>query len=209
MSDIIIYGFPLSTYVRAARIILIEKGVPYTLEDIGLGSPAHRALNPLGRIPVMRHGDLVLFETFAIARYVDESFDGPALQPADPATRAIMTQWVSATIDSVYPTLIRRYLMTYVRAQLDGVEPDRAVIDASLPDVEEILGFLDNATADREWLAGSKPSFADFILLPIIFYMYGAAESGEMLPRFPNLRAWYDRASARPSAIETVPPPLV
>lgn len=208
MSDLVIYGIPLSTYTRTARMALIEKGVEFEFSVIELGSSELLALHPFGKIPVMRHGDVTLFETFAIGRYVDESFDGPALQPADAAGRAGMSQWISATIDYVYPALIRNYLLRgYIRPQRAGQPPDRAAIDDALPDVEKSLGALETALGGRSALVGDSPTLADHLLLPIIFYMTKAPESAEVLGRLSNLSAWLETMSARPSAQQTVPPP--
>lgn len=88
LNAVILYGFPQSTYVRTARMACEEKGVPYQLESIKLRSDAPRELHPFGEIPVLQNGNFVLYETPAIARYVDEAFDGPPQQPADPSDRA-------------------------------------------------------------------------------------------------------------------------
>ncbi|MDP6345818.1 MAG: glutathione S-transferase family protein [Alphaproteobacteria bacterium] len=88
MSTITICGSPLSTYVRTARMAAIEKGIGHELRDMAPGSDEIRALHPFGKIPVLRHGDLVLYETLAIVGYIDQAFDGPPLQPADPVGRA-------------------------------------------------------------------------------------------------------------------------
>ena len=83
MSDPILIGFPRSTFVHIVRLTLIHKDVPYTFRDIEpeMGSPTHLALHPFNRVPVLQHDDFTLYETSAIAAYVDETFEQPALQP--------------------------------------------------------------------------------------------------------------------------------
>src|SRR6185312_6258145 len=76
-----IIGSLKSTYTRVACMALEEKGVGYELTEALLGGPEVRAIHPFGRMPVMRHGDVALFESKAIATYVDRAFDGPALIP--------------------------------------------------------------------------------------------------------------------------------
>lgn len=208
MSNLTIYGIAPSTYTRSARMALIEKGVDFDFETVELGSPQHLALHPFGKIPILQHGDTRLYETFAIGRYVDETFDGPPLQPADTGGRALMTQWISAIIDYVYPALIRNYLLAgYIYPQMAGQEPNRAAIDAALPDLEKTIGVLDGALAGRQTLVGDAPTLADHILLPIVFYMNMAPESAELMGKSANLSAWLETLSARPSAQQTVPPP--
>lgn len=207
MSNPVIYGIPPSTYTRTARMTFIEKGVEFEFMTVELGSPELLAMHPFGKIPALRHGGVTLFETFAIGRYVDETFEGPPLQPADATGRAEMTQWISATIDYVYPTLIRNYLLRgYIRPRMAGQPPDRDAIDAALPDVQNCLGTLDTALGGRSALVGDNPTLADLLLLPIVFYMTDVPESAEVLGRLANLSAWLESMSARPSAEQTVPP---
>ena len=208
MAELVLYGTPISTYVRTARITLAEKGVVYDHQPVQLGSAELRARHPFGRIPVLQHGPLKLFESFAIARYVDEAFDGPPLQPDTPATRAVMTQWVSAVLDSAYPTAMRGYLLVYVRAQFAGEGPDRAVIEAALPGVRHCLDVFDQALQGAPFLAGEVPTLADFFLAPIIYYLRETPEAGPMIDQATALARWYETMAARPSLTETAPPHL-
>ena len=208
MAQIVLYGFAPSTYTRTARMVLAEKGLPYTMEEVTLGSPDHLAINPFGRIPMLRHGERRLFETLAIAGYVDEEFDGPSLQPPDCLGRATMRQWISAHVDSVYPTLVRAYLMPYVRAAFRGTEPDRAAIDAAVDDVGRMLRILDGRCGEAAYFAGDALSLADLFVFPVVFYMRTLPESAEAMAGLPHLNRWYDGVAQRPSAVTTVPPPV-
>src|SRR5205823_10892661 len=98
MPDVTVFGFPRSTFVQIVRLVLTHKEVPYTFRDLEpeMGTPAHLALHPFDRVPILQHGDFTLYETSAIAAYVDEVFDGPKLTPADPQKRARVNQWISA-----------------------------------------------------------------------------------------------------------------
>src|SRR5204863_1053325 len=96
MSDVTLYGFPRSTFVKVAELILIAKGVEYRFHDTEteMYLPVHLKRHPFGRVPVLQHGDFVLYETSAIAAYIDDAFPGPKLSPADPQRRARMNQWI-------------------------------------------------------------------------------------------------------------------
>src|SRR6202011_6090435 len=78
-----IIGSKRSTYTRAVCMVCEEKGIDYTLTDVMLGAPELRAIHPFGKMPVLRHGDLALFESAAIAAYLDRSFGGPKLFPVE------------------------------------------------------------------------------------------------------------------------------
>ena len=77
-----IIGVPQSNYVWAVRMVCEEKGVPYELNPVRPHSPDVDAVHPFGKIPVMRHGDVTLCESKAIATYIDRVFDGPKVIPA-------------------------------------------------------------------------------------------------------------------------------
>src|SRR4249920_2301045 len=128
MTELIVYGFPRSTFVNIVRMVLTYKDVPYKFHDLEpeMGTPSHLALHPFDRVPILRHGDFTLYETSAIAAYVDEVFDGPKLTPEHPQRRARMNQWISAVNNYYYPYMI--YHVTHERnvfPQL-GIAPDEA-----------------------------------------------------------------------------------
>ena len=99
MADIKLYGFAPSSYTWTTRLAAEEKGITHELLPIEFGSDDHKALHPFAKIPIMDHGDNRLYETSAICRYIDETFDGPALQPADAFGRAEVDQWNSSLVD--------------------------------------------------------------------------------------------------------------
>ena len=130
MTEVFVLGFPRSTYVHIVRLILTHKGVSYTFRDLEpeLGSASHLALHPFDRVPILQHGDLTVYETSAIATYVDEAFEGPALQPKDVRARARMNQWISSVNSYYYPYMI--YHVTHERLvypQL-GIASDEKVV---------------------------------------------------------------------------------
>ncbi len=99
MATLQIYGVPPSPFTRAARLACHEKGVDYELVSTPPGGTAPK--NPLGKIPMMNHGDFTLFESQAIVRYVDHTFDGPPLWPKEAHAAALCDQWLSVVCDSM------------------------------------------------------------------------------------------------------------
>ena len=207
MADLEILGAPESTFVRTTRMACVEKGVPYTLILAAPHSPEVDAINRFGKIPAMRHGSVTLSETKAICTYIDLAFEGPELIPRDPVGAAKTEQWISMINTGFDLVFVRQYLVAYVFSGLPGGAPDRARIDAALPKMREMIGLLDSELGTRPWLAGAGFTLADLFLLPIVHYLRMTPESGEMLRASPHVTAWFDRASARRSAVETVAPP--
>jgi glutathione S-transferase len=187
MSEITIYGFAGSTYVRTTRMTCEEKGVAYRLEPVDYGADSHAEVHPFRRMPAMENGSVKLFEALAIAGYVDALGDGVALQPTDPAGRARMLQWVSAVNDYVYPDVVRVLLK-------DGGPTEE--------DFANARGRLEpfNATlSDSAWLAGEELSLADLFLAPIDAFAEQALTTAGTLDGLDGLAAWRERVRARPS----------
>ena len=205
MADLVLYGIPQSTYVRSARMALVEKGVPYTLEHAAPHSETINRVHPFGKMPGMQHGDFTLYETSAILRYIDEAFDGPKLVPADLRRRARMEQWMSS-INAYYDrTMIRQLVLQY--AFPPSGTPDRAVIDKAAEDAKRQIAVLDEALAEGPYLLGTDISLPDLLLCPILFYFFRTPEGEAMLANAKNIQRAGEKIRARKSYVDTVPPP--
>lgn len=200
-----LYGFPQSTFVRTARMALAEKGVDYALQPIRPGTPEARELHPFGRVPVLRHGDILLYETAAIARYVDEAFPGPALQPAEPLARAQMEKWISIVCSYMDPVTTRRIVLERLLAPRLGRKPNEAAIRDALPHADRQLSVLEADLADRPFLAGEAISLADLFVYPVVFYVAYLPEARSLLGGREAIGRWRSRIEERPSCKATVP----
>jgi glutathione S-transferase len=208
MPELQIIGGPQSNYVRVTRIACAKKGVRYILIPVMPHTPEVDAIHPFGKIPVMRHGDVTLGESRAISFYIDHAFDGPPLAPRDPVEGAHTEEWISHVNTTIDPLLVRQYLAAYFFPRTQDGRPNRAIIDAALPKMEEHFAVLDRAVAKTGHLVGDAFTLADMNLLPILFYMDKAPESRAMLGRSKSLRAYFDRHQVRASVKDTVPPPF-
>ena len=202
MSDPILYGFPRSTFVNIVRMILTHKDVAYSFHDLEpvMGKPDHLALHPFNRVPILRHGDLTVYETSAIAAYVDEAFDGVRLSPKDVRERARMNQWISAVNSYYYPYMI--YHVTHERLVFPelGIACDEKVVAHALPKVEIGLMAAERQLAHgAKFLLGNELSIADFYLLPSTFAFSLTAEGQAMYPKFPAFCRWRERMDNLPA----------
>jgi len=205
MAQVTLYGSSISTYVRTARIALAEKGVGYDLKDVWVDSPEIKQRHPFQKIPVLRHGDFELYETFAVTRYIDEAFPGPALQPSDAKARARMTQWISVHNSYCYPTLIGGIVLERVAPKLLNRPSDEAKIKATLPDAQQRLDVLEKALGTTPYLAGIEPTLADYFLYPVMFYVSVVPEGNALLESRPGLRRWMAAIGDRKSVKDTTP----
>ena len=169
MTDVVVLGFPRSTYVHIVRLVLAHKGVAHSFRDLEpeMGSASHLALHPFDRVPIFQHGDFTLYETSAIATYVDEAFEGPSLQPKDVRARARMNQWISSVNSYYYPYMI--YHVTHERLVFPelGIASDEKVVAHALPKVQRALEVLEKALGHgADYIVGSELTLADFFMLP-------------------------------------------
>jgi glutathione S-transferase len=206
MSKPEIIGSARSTYTRVVRMVCEEKGIDYVLTERMLGAPELLAIHPLGKMPVLRHGDVELFESKAIATYLDRSFAGPSVFPSDPRLAALTEQWVSLVNTVMDRTLIRTFLFAYIAPKTSDGKPDREAIDAVMPMVREQLRILDRAVAGSGYLVGDFFTFADINLLPILHRVGQFPEGAEALAAATNLASYYETHAARPSFTRTMPP---
>src|SRR3954454_22931812 len=172
MSDLTLLGFPASSFVHIVRLVLTHKSVPYNFRDLepDMGSPAHLALNPFDRVPILQHGDFTLYETSAIVAYLEEIFPAPSLQPDTAHGRALMNQWISAVNSYYYPYMI--YHVGHERLVFPelGIASDEKVVAHALPKIETGLGVLERELSHGEnFLLGAELTLADFFILPSTF----------------------------------------
>src|ERR1700722_16002927 len=201
-----IIGSVRSTYTRAVCMVCEEKGIDYVLTEKPLGAPELRAIHPLGKMPVLRHGDVELFESSANASFIDRSFAGPHVFPSDSLHAALTEQWVSLVNTVMDRTLIRTYVFAHIVPMMSGREPARAAIEAVMPAMREQLGILDHAVASTGYLAGDQFTFADINLMPILHRVGQFPEGAEALAATTNLAAYYQRHATRPSFVSTTSP---
>jgi glutathione S-transferase len=202
-----IIGSSRSTYTRVVRMVCEEKGIEYVLTEAELGAPEIFAIHPFGKMPVMRHGDVELFESKAIAAYLDRCFPGPAVFPSEPLHAALTEQWVSLVNTLIDRTLIRTYLLAYAAPKTADGKPDRQAIEAVAPALRDQIRVLDKAVAKTGYLVGDRFTFADINLMPILYYVRLPPEGAQALNATTNLASYYDRHAARPSFQSTLPPP--
>ena len=207
-SDVTLYGLSRSVYTRIARLALEEKGVGYELKEVEIfgkdGVPAdHMRRHPFGRIPVLQHGEFSLYETGAIARYVDESFSGPSLQPAESWRRACMNQVIGLLDAYAYRPMVWGIFVQRVRIPLQGGKSDEETIRKSIPVVETCLNCLEGFLERQSFLAGESLTLADLHTAPMLLYLLLAEEGKTLMSKRARLSRWLSTMRARRSIGKT------
>src|SRR5256714_14515999 len=170
MPTLEIIGAPQSNYVWAVRMVCEEKGVQYEHKAERPHTPDVDAIHPFGKIPVMRHGDVELCESKAIATYIDRVFDGPKVIPEDPKAAARVEQWVSLGNVEFDRLMMRQYVVGYAFPKEPG-KPDMAAIGEAAEKMKPQIAVLDRTVAATGHLVGDSLTLADINILPMLFYV--------------------------------------
>lgn len=190
-----LYCFANSRSLRATWT-LEELGLDYRCRHVDLASGAgqhedHRSLHPDGKVPVLVDGELTLFESLAICRYLAERYGAGRLLPGDVVGRAQVDQWLSFAISELEQPL-------WTMAKHRFVLPEARRVPAILPtaewELQRALGALARRFDGADWLVQGDFSLADIF----IGHTLSWAEAFQQ-PLPEALGAYRERCMARPS----------
>lgn len=183
-------------FAQRTRMALLEKDLPFAFTEISLDDKPDWfvALSPYGKVPLLRDGDVVLYESAVINEYLEEVFPEPALMPADPAGRARARIWIDFANVRLIP-FVYRLMMAQ---EPDAQTRQAARLTEALDRMEDWLGGLG---AGPYWL-GEALTLADLSFYPHL-ERFCALEHyrGFRIPdAHVRLRDWLTLMRARPSA---------
>ncbi|RUT32834.1 glutathione S-transferase family protein [Arsenicitalea aurantiaca] len=198
MADITIWGRLNSSNVQKAIWALEELGLDYASIPLagsfgGNRTPEYLAMNPNGLVPTLRDGDLVLWESHAIVRYLAAAYGMGTLCPEPLAERAIVDQWTDWTAT----TLQQGWLQVFwLLVRTPPEEQDPVAIDRAVARANEAYAIMDRQLARTPFMAGDRLTYAD-IVSGASMYRWMTMDV-ERTP-LPHLEAWYARLLDRPA----------
>lgn len=183
-------------FAHRTRLVLMEKKIPYELTEIDLNDKPgwFLALSPYEKVPVLRHGDLVVFESAIVNEYLEEVFPDPPLMPQSPAARAQVRMWVDFANNRFIPPIYR--LLMAQTAEDQARQAGK---------LNEALRHMERrgpgGDGDATWFAGDTFSLADLSFYPHLDRFSAVTHyRGVTLGReFPRLHTWLERMAERPS----------
>ncbi|MDD2859950.1 MAG: glutathione S-transferase family protein [Acidiphilium sp.] len=192
MSDLTLYTNPMSRG-RIARWMLEEVGEPYEVEILdykgAMKAPEYLALNPMGKVPALRHGDAIVTETSAICAYLADAFPETKLAPPlrDPR-RAAYFRWLFFAAGPFEAAVTNK-------AFGFEVPPERAA-STGYGSFAAVMTALDIAVSRSEFILGDAFSAADVYVGSQIAFglMFGSIE------KRPAFESYVQRLTARPAA---------
>ena len=190
-----VLGRQTSGNVQKVLFCLEELGVPYMREDYGrtfgnTQTDAYRKLNPNAKVPTLLDGDLAIWESHTILRYLAAEHR-PTLSGATAAERTLVERWM----DWLLGALNTPYVAVFKDVKK---KPEERAGDfaAQSADLVAQLKILDDHIAGRDWFALDRFTIADVALGPIV---KRCLEFGIERPRYPELTRWQAAIDARPA----------
>jgi glutathione S-transferase len=202
-----VWGRRSAFNVQKAMWLIGELGLPYQHIDVGgsfggLDDPAFLAMNPHGRIPVIEHDGLVVWESHAIVRYLAARYAPGTLWPQDAAARSFADRWMdwsATTLQRDFMDLFWSYYRTPETAR------DMPRVHGLIASCKRHYALLDRHLAQQPFLAGEHLTTAD---VPAGTTLYRYFEIDIERPLVPHVEAWYRRLAARPAYREHVMVPF-
>lgn len=192
-----LYDVELSGNCYKARLFLALLGQAYERVPVDFMAGEHKSpgflrLNPLGQVPVLDDGGLILRDSQAILVYLARKLGGEAWLPTDAAGMAEVTQWLSTASNEIAngPATARLHQLFKIDTGVPGeLAQERA---------RRILNTLEQHLSQRTWLAMGRPTIADIACFP---YVALAPQGGVPLDPYPAIGAWIERVKALPGFV--------
>jgi glutathione S-transferase len=180
---------PLATHITLEWI-----GQPYEAEAVArsaLKEPSFLALNPVGSVPVLTDGDLVLSQSVAILEYLAEKYPEAGLLPTDIKERADTRRWLSF----VNADLHKMFGLVFGKAAFSSDTAVQDVIAAGgAAKAMHLFGILDKQLEGKQWVTGTRS-----IVDPYLYTVMRWAKAVKMdVSGMSNLTAFFERMSADP-----------
>ena len=174
-----------------ARWALEEAGLDYKVRLLDQQRPPeYLKEQPFDQVPILREGDLQIFESGAIVQYVGERSE--ALLPRDSTGRYRAIQWTYAALNSVEPAILNLLLIDVFYKDEEWAKLRRAgAADFARLKLKRLSDWL----GDKTWLEGDRFTIGDLVMTTTLRFL----RHTDTVAQFPNLAAFVKRAEARPT----------
>ena len=202
VSGLVLYDNPRSSNALKARVLLAELGMPHERRTIALSRPRpaeYLALNPVGGIPTLRDGDVVVTESHAILRYLARREGRDDLYPRDPAEAARVDEFLDRFATGIRAAFFRHEVpaLGYSREKggMGAVPPDPEAARRAEAEIQPALRLLDGLVSATAAVLG-RYTIADAALVPVL---HRTTVTGLDLSPHPTLLALRAHLIARPA----------
>jgi glutathione S-transferase len=206
-----------SPYSWRVLLALECKQIPYESRLLQFSKQEHKSpqmlrMNPRGRVPVLKDGDYVVFESLACLMYLDRKYPEPPLFGRTPEEAGTIMRVICE-----YQAYAESYLMQIVSAAfLENIDERVEEVTRATHLVAGEARTIEGRLSNSDWLVGEHVSAADMVVFPGIMLLLRAMEkreAGDLRSRFlpmettyPAIARWIRRMASLPGYDRTVPP---
>jgi glutathione S-transferase len=206
-----------SPFAWRVMLTLEVKKLPYQSSVLEFSKQQHKApayleLNPRGKVPTLRDGDFVIYESIAIMAYLDRKYPEPPIFGRTAEEAGAIWQTVCEAESYLVPAGDKIIRPMFFGKGLDQVEQ----IQEAAESVRRELKSIDTRLQQSSWLVGGEISAADIVAFPLIQLLLRAASKEAAAPfhlgliplaeNYPNIAKWVQRIEALPGYDRTYPP---
>jgi glutathione S-transferase len=193
-----IWGRNTSSNVQKVLWCCGELDIPFERVDIGGPFGGNQdadylTLNPNGLVPTIQDGDIVLWESNTICRYLAATRGGDRLYPVSPGARANVERWMDWQLSTIGPPM-GQLLYGLIRSKPEA--RDHAAIEAARRKAAAAWMIVDEALAESPYLAGDALSLAEIVMGTLVYRWHAFPVERPPLRR---LRSWYEGMRKRPA----------
>ncbi|XP_047069522.1 probable glutathione S-transferase GSTF1 [Lolium rigidum] len=206
MAPVKVFGSARFTNVARVLVCLEEVGVAYEVVDIDFPTkehkkPEHLARNPFGVIPAFQDGDLMLFESRAIAKYILRKYrtdEVDMLREGNLQEAAMVDVWTEVEAHQYNQALAPIVMECIIYPTAYGIPTNQKVVDESVDKLKKVLEVYEARLSEHEYLAGNFISSADLSHFPFTC-RFMETPYASLFDSFPSVKAWWEKLMLRPS----------
>ena len=190
-----LHGFFTQNSLKCLYVLEALGDFEFVYTDLSTGvqkSDEFKAMNPVGKVPVLEHDGKYLFESGAICRYA-ANVTGSDLYPGDAYERAVVDQWMDFFTCHAGRWLTTMYFEENIKPKFGLGDPDADSIEEASRFANQMLAVVDEQLGKFEWLANGKYSIADLFAFA---YVEQVQDIDYSIDDFPKLKDWYERIGA-------------
>jgi glutathione S-transferase len=213
------YASDGSPWCWRVQLALEYKRLPYVLHTVDIPTQEHKSphmlkLTPRGRVPVVKDGDYVVFESIAILYYLERKYPEPPIFGRSPEEGGVILR-----VMEEFQAYIEPHLIAITEAIADGALAGRRdeITEHAIAAASEAR-TIEGRLSKSEWVVGEQPSAADFLIYPWVEFVrhaLDAPDAEELRTRFlpvgvqyPALARWFERIESLPGYARTRPAKL-
>ncbi|PKA53424.1 putative glutathione S-transferase GSTF1 [Apostasia shenzhenica] len=201
-----VFGLPKSTCTSRVLLVLEELGVEYELVPVNFAAGEHKQhpyleRNPFGQLPAFQDGDLSLFESRVITRYLVRKYgkDSGLLKETAPEEAAAVDQWMEVETAQFNPAICAIVFQIVILPIIFGGTTDEKVVEAQLDKLGKVLDVYEARLSKSKYLAGESYTLADIHHISYIHYFLTATPHASFFDSRPHVKAWWEAISSRPA----------